>query len=612
MKERSMSKSIHSFHIPVMGTAFTIESPAKVARYGISSVISCVDDTLVERMRRFYCKMMGEECAPIKKTDPDARANRITAYLNLMDRVVKDQFERLKESAFEIGSEITRYFDLLADNSPLKEMYRHMLDTASSAERERAQDELRRRIQPGSIDINIMTKLDRRPLDKNGEPMPQEYSDAMTALRGFARSTLSSGVVFSAGFNGHLYSYVEKFPEFHADENGFIKKQIIIKVNDFRSALTQGKFFAKKGLWVSEFRIESGLNCGGHAFGQGGTLMGPCLEEFRQKREDLVGSLFEIYNKALSQKGKRAFDSPHPLRITAQGGIGTAREHNFLINYYGLDATGWGTPFLLVPEATTVDEVTLAKLARATSDDLCLSDVSPLGIPFNNLRSSTSEETKQERIRAGKPGSPCRRGFLVSNTEFTKTPICTASQRYQDLKIEELRSRNLTPEEYQKAYDDIVVKACLCNDLGGAAVIANSLDDDEESFQPPAPAICPGPNLAYFSRVVSLKEMVDHIYGRQNVLSDIPRPHMFIAELRMTIDYLGGEIRQSLQAMNDQRIKYFREFQANMQNGISYYRSLIPKISEETQEFRERMLQDLKHCQEELETLATRYQWMTR
>lgn len=611
VKERSMSKLIHSFHIPVMGTAFTIESPAKVARYGISSVISCVDDTLVEKMRRFYCKMMGEEYAPIKKTDPDARANRITAYLNLMDRIVKDQFEKLKESAFEIGSEITRYFDLLADNSPLKEMYRHMMALTSSAERERAQNELRRQIRPGTIDINIMTKLDRRPLDNNGEPLPQEYSDAMSALRGFAKSTLNSSVVFSAGFNGHLYSYVEKFPEFHADEDGFIKKRIIIKVNDFRSALTQGKFFAKKGLWVSEFRIESGLNCGGHAFGQGGNLIGPCLEEFRQKRDELIGSLFEIYNKALSQKKKKTFSSPHPLLITAQGGIGTAREHNFLINYYGLDAAGWGTPFLLVPEATTVDEVTLERLARATADDLCLSDVSPLGVPFNNLRNSSSEEIKQERVRAGKPGSPCRRGFLVSNTEFTQTPICTASKRYQELKIAELRSRNLDPEAYQKAYDAIVAKACLCNDLSGAAVIANSLEEiDSELSQPPAPAICPGPNLAHFSRVLSLKEMVDHIYGRGNVLNDTPRPHMFVAELKMTIDYLRGEICQSLQALNDQRIKYFREFQANLQNGISYYLNLVPKISEETQEFRDRMVQDLKRCQEELETLVAGHQWI--
>ena len=38
----------HKFHIPVMGLAYTIDSPIKVARFGISSVISIVEDRLVE------------------------------------------------------------------------------------------------------------------------------------------------------------------------------------------------------------------------------------------------------------------------------------------------------------------------------------------------------------------------------------------------------------------------------------------------------------------------------------------------------------------------------------------------------------------------------------
>jgi len=66
-----------------------------------------------------------------------------------------------------------------------------------------------------------------------------------------------------------------------------LKKKIILKVSDFRSAIIQGNFFAKKGLWVSEYRIESGLNCGGHAFATDGFLLGPILEEFKQKRNNL-------------------------------------------------------------------------------------------------------------------------------------------------------------------------------------------------------------------------------------------------------------------------------------------------------------------------------------
>lgn len=69
-------KTPHSFHIPVMGTGFTIDTPLKVARYGISSVISLVDDELIEKMRGHYSRLYGEVFAPIPRGEADARARR--------------------------------------------------------------------------------------------------------------------------------------------------------------------------------------------------------------------------------------------------------------------------------------------------------------------------------------------------------------------------------------------------------------------------------------------------------------------------------------------------------------------------------------------------------
>jgi hypothetical protein len=43
----STIKQIHSFHIPVMGLAYTIDSPIRVSKYGISSVIALADDGLI-------------------------------------------------------------------------------------------------------------------------------------------------------------------------------------------------------------------------------------------------------------------------------------------------------------------------------------------------------------------------------------------------------------------------------------------------------------------------------------------------------------------------------------------------------------------------------------
>src|SRR5690606_21987678 len=105
------------------------------------------------------------------------------------------------------------------------------------------------------------------------------------------------------GMNPRLYSSLEDFPDFYPTYNKSFKKQIILKVSDFRSAFIQAKFLAKKGLWISEFRIESGLNCGGHAFATEGYLLGPILEEFKQRREEMVRELSSIYKTTLLEKG---------------------------------------------------------------------------------------------------------------------------------------------------------------------------------------------------------------------------------------------------------------------------------------------------------------------
>jgi hypothetical protein len=196
----------------------------------------------------------------------------------------------------------------------------------------------------------------------------------------------ASGIVLSAGLNRRLYSYFSAFPDFFADENGWIKKQIILKISDYRSAEIQGRFFAKKGLWVSEYRVESGLNCGGHAFAGNGNLMGPVLAELSAKREALNHELTTLCCKALAAQKQTVPAAFRPFRVTAQGGIGTAAEDAALRRLYGIDSTGWGTPFLLVPEATQVEPDTLAKLQRAKEEDVYLSNVSPAGDAFHNLQ----------------------------------------------------------------------------------------------------------------------------------------------------------------------------------------------------------------------------------
>ena len=130
------------------------------------------------------------------------------------------------------------------------------------------------------------------------------------------------------------------------------------------------KFLAKKGIWISEHRIESGLNCGGHAFASDGYLLGPILEEFKEKRSEFLSSMLALCNESLSKMGKDIYSEVPEVEITVQGGIGTAEENNFLLTHYNLDRTGWATPFLLVPEVTQLDTNTRQLLSKASKKDL--------------------------------------------------------------------------------------------------------------------------------------------------------------------------------------------------------------------------------------------------
>ena len=593
-----MNKStMHTFHIPVMGLGYTIDTPVKVARFGISSVVSVIEDELVEQMRKFYCEKENQEYSEIKKSEIDHRAKRITNYLNLLNKIVEKQIAIIKSESFGGNNEIEKYFRMLPSNSHIKKMYDEMKSVDDPETKKTLQKELIGMMEAGTIDVNIMTKLDNINYSSSGEALPVEYADAMAALRGFALSELSSSIVFSAGLNPRLYSYCESFKDFFPDENGKQKKKIILKVSDYRSALIQGKFLAKKGLWVSEFRIESGLNCGGHAFPTDGILVGPILEEFRMKRNDLESELFKMCNATLVQKAKQSFLNQPKLKITFQGGIGTSNENKFLHEYYDIDGTGWGSPFLLVPEATNVDEKTLRELATAKPDDYYLSHSSPLGIPFNNFKKSSAEAQRHERIVKGRAGSPCYKKYLSFNTEFTEKPICTASRQYQNLKINELASLNLSSEEYEKGFEQITEKDCLCEGLSSSALLKNHL---EAPHQLEAVTICPGPNLAYFSGVFSLEEMVDHIYSRKNILNQEQRPHMFIKELQMYVDYLKKEIDNSINEFSAKKEKYFRDFKSNLLDGIEYYKQLLPKIPFEIESIKKNMEDSLNNLSQEI------------
>ncbi len=592
-----MSKK-HSFHIPVMGIGFTIDTPLKVSQYGMDSVISIVDDILLEKIRKMYCEKFEMPYQAISEKIEDFRAKRITSYLNLINKLAETKFEEIKNATLSKRDELKEYFNMLPDTSSLKKEFKSL--TAKNFNLSEIKNWVKENLSMGSIDVNIMTKLDKDNF-KNGEKLPNEYNDAHAALRGYASSDLESSLVLSAGMNPRLYSYLEKFKDFFPNEKGDIKKKIVLKVSDYRSALIQGKFLAKKGLWVSEYRIESGLNCGGHAFATEGHLMGPILEEFKKNRKDLIESVHEILIASLKNNDRIIPKEKLDLKITTQGGVGTGEEHQFLIDQYEVDSVGWGSPFLLVPEATTVDNSTMDKLMGAKEQDLYLSNISPLGVPFNSLKGNTKDLRKLEKVESGRPGSSCPKEFLSSNKEFTDRSICTASRQYQRNKIKELKGEDITQQEYKNRFNKIIEKSCLCVGLGTSALINHNIDDKENNN---GVSICPGPNMAYFSKKMSLKEITDHIYNRSNVISRNDRPNMFVKELKLYLDYLKNKIEETSDTLNKKQEKYLLSFSSNLNEGINYYQNLFSNIRDKFNDTRTDILAELDASKKLLQQLS--------
>ena len=80
--------------------------------------------------------------------------------------------------------------------------------------------------------------------------------------------------------------------------------------------------------------------------------------------------------------------------------------------------------------------------------------------------------------------------------------------KLNELKINKL---NLTNKQYEKSKKNITDKFCLCVGLANSAYLEQGLLIKGEKQ---GVVVCPGPNLSFFDKEVSLSEMVRHIYPK--------------------------------------------------------------------------------------------------
>jgi hypothetical protein len=102
--------------------------------------------------------------------------------------------------------------------------------------------------------------------------------------------------------------------------------------------------------------------------------------------------------------------------------------------------------------------------------------------------------------------------------------------------------------------------------------------------------------------------MVDHIYGRTNVMERTDRPNLFVKELKMYIDYLGNKIEETVKPVSDKQRKHFETFQDNLNKGVDYYKDLFMKYKAQLEDStsRNNLVQDLERLKLELANLKAK------
>lgn len=175
-------------------------------------------------------------------------------------------------------------------------------------------------------------------------------------------------------------------------------------------------------------------------------------------------------------------------------------------------------------------------------------------------------------------------------------------QSLSEKKIKELEQLELSPEKHQKEYQKIIGKSCICVGLGTSALIDKGIETMDEGI---GVSVCPGPNMAYYDKQTSLLEMVDHIYGRNNIIRRNDRPHMFIKELQLYVHYFREKVEEINSDFNKKQEKNLIQFNENLRAGVLYYQQLFGKYKDSFKETKESILKELDQTYIKLQDLKT-------
>jgi hypothetical protein len=76
-----------------------------------------------------------------------------------------------------------------------------------------------------------------------------------------------------------------------------------------------------------------------------------------------------------------------------------------------------------------------------------------------------------------------------------------------------------------------------------------------------------------------------------------------IEKQKVYVEYLKKDISKHLQDMSDKKAKYVSKFKEQLQVGIDYYKQLVPKITDQSEVYRKKMLFEIEEIEQQLQQL---------
>ena len=98
----------------------------------------------------------------------------------------------------------------------------------------------------------------------------------------------------------------------------------------------------------------------------------------------------------------------------------------------------------------------------------------------------------------------------------------------------------------------------------------------------------------------------NQIYGMSDSITRVDRPHMFLKELDLYINFLSSKLEEASDDFNKKQVKYFTKFTNNLYQGLDYYSSLFNDIKVKFKQNKNTILTDLERYKLDLKKINSK------